>query len=150
MHAAQALHEHFVAATDFAVMHSSEPHIRASFGFPDKLWPLIRRSFWRHKKVTSKDCVLCCWSSWGSHVAPPLPLSAVAGRLDFALTPTGLKVYEYNADSASCLLQCGEIQVCALAGCMMMMRGGPPILHDRRVGCIRRGCRHYRGPRCWG
>ena len=41
---------------------------------------------------------------------------AVAGRLDFSLTPSGLKVYEYNADSASCLMQCGEIQVLGNVG----------------------------------
>jgi glutathionylspermidine amidase/synthetase len=34
----------------------------------------------------------------------------ITGRFDFAMTEAGLKVYEYNADSASCYMECGKIQ----------------------------------------
>ncbi|HBC57006.1 MAG TPA: hypothetical protein DCZ03_07570 [Gammaproteobacteria bacterium] len=34
----------------------------------------------------------------------------IAGRIDFAVNENGIKLYEYNADSASCLMECGKIQ----------------------------------------
>ncbi|KDO18332.1 hypothetical protein SPRG_21714 [Saprolegnia parasitica CBS 223.65] len=83
-YATDHLHHMFLDATDYVLHHEKElgPHFR----IPQKLWPRIRRSWFRRKP----DCV--------------------AGRFDFTLTHDGLKVYEYNADSASCLLECGLTQ----------------------------------------
>ncbi|KDO30544.1 hypothetical protein SPRG_04445 [Saprolegnia parasitica CBS 223.65] len=83
-YATDHLHHMFLDATDYVLHHEKElgPHFR----IPQKLWPRIRRSWFRRKP----DCV--------------------AGRFDFTLTQDGLKVYEYNADSASCLLECGLTQ----------------------------------------
>ncbi|OQR95893.1 bifunctional glutathionylspermidine amidase/glutathionylspermidine synthetase [Thraustotheca clavata] len=83
-YATDHLHHMFLDATDYVLHHEKElgPHFR----IPSKLWSRIRRSWFRRKP----DCV--------------------AGRFDFTLTSAGLKVYEYNADSASCLLECGYVQ----------------------------------------
>jgi glutathionylspermidine amidase/synthetase len=78
------LHRIFLIATDLVIEDTTG--IKSHFVIPDKLWPKIKNS-WK----TSKTDV-------------------VSGRFDIALTPKGIKVYEYNADSASCLLECGEIQ----------------------------------------
>lgn len=82
--ATSVVHKLFMAATDYALLHQST--VRASFALGDKLWPLIRRSWYASKRDT------------------------ISGRLDWTITPTGLKCYEYNADSASCLFECGEVQ----------------------------------------
>lgn len=57
------------------------------FGIPEELWPRVRRSF--------EKC--------------PYQLT---GRFDFVVNEGGtqLKMFEYNADSASTLLECGVIQ----------------------------------------
>ena len=34
----------------------------------------------------------------------------ITGRFDFCVSPRGIKVYEYNCDSASCYMECGKIQ----------------------------------------
>ncbi|OQS00676.1 bifunctional glutathionylspermidine amidase/glutathionylspermidine synthetase [Achlya hypogyna] len=83
-YATNHLHHMFLDATDYVLHHEKE--FGSYFRIPPKLWPRIRRSWFRRKP------------------------DFVAGRFDFALTPTGIKVYEYNADSASCLLECGLTQ----------------------------------------
>jgi glutathionylspermidine amidase/synthetase len=77
------LHNIFLNATKYVV---ENPSLHRNFNIPEKLWPKIEKS-WKNRKT-----------------------DIISGRFDFSLTPNGLKVYEYNADSASCLLECGEIQ----------------------------------------
>ena len=56
------------------------------FGFPDIYWDLATKSFKKGDKP-------------------------ISGRLDYSITPdNGIKCYEYNADSASCLMECGYTQ----------------------------------------
>ncbi|RHY09041.1 hypothetical protein DYB36_003733, partial [Aphanomyces astaci] len=83
-YATEHLHHMFLDATDYVLHHEKElgPHFR----LPSALWPRIRRSWFRRKP------------------------DALAGRFDFTLTESGIKVYEYNADSASCLMECGYNQ----------------------------------------
>ena len=82
--ATEELHRKFLNATDYVIGHQGE--FAHHFGFPKGLWPRIRNSwFTRNRDI-------------------------IAGRFDLSLTETGLKAYEYNADSASCLMECGYIQ----------------------------------------
>jgi glutathionylspermidine amidase/synthetase len=60
------------------------------FNLPPVLWPRLRRS-WEGRRSRT-----------------------ITGRFDFSLSERGLKVYEYNADSASCHMECGKVQ-CAWA-----------------------------------
>ncbi|KAH9163853.1 hypothetical protein LEN26_000300 [Aphanomyces euteiches] len=83
-HATGQLHDMFFQATQYVLEHEAE--VGGYFHIPTVLWPLIRRSWARSKH------------------------DIVSARFDFALTDDGIKVYEYNADSASCLLECGYIQ----------------------------------------
>ncbi|ETV94022.1 hypothetical protein H310_12070 [Aphanomyces invadans] len=83
-HATEDLHSMFVRATEYVL--ENEADVGKYFHIPDVLWPKIRRS-WAQSKH-----------------------DVVSGRFDFALTNEGIKVYEYNADSASCLLECGYVQ----------------------------------------
>lgn len=79
------LHLMFLHATEHVMgLADSDPLLR-KFDVPDRMWPLIRRS-WRKESIT------------------------IAGRFDLALGPKGPKVYEYNADSAATLVECGLIQ----------------------------------------
>ena len=82
--ATNELHKIFLSATDYVLHHEKE--IGHHFKIPAKLWPKIRKSWFRNRR------------------------DLISGRLDFAITENGMKVYEYNADSASCLLECGFIQ----------------------------------------
>jgi glutathionylspermidine amidase/synthetase len=83
--ATDELHTLFLDATDY-VLHHSHTAIGKAFQFPEAMWRKIRRSWWQRRR------------------------DIVAGRFDFALTNDGVKVYEYNADSASCLFECGNVQ----------------------------------------
>lgn len=72
-------------------LHATEKVLRddellAHFNIPRVLWPRLKRSWQtrRHQMIN--------------------------GRFDFCLTHDGLKVYEYNADSASCHTEAGLIQ----------------------------------------
>lgn len=81
--ATDELHRMFLNATE-QVVYNEE--LLSKFQIPKKLYQRIRKSWqFRHNDY-------------------------VSGRFDFSLTPQGVKVYEYNADSASCLLECGYIQ----------------------------------------
>lgn len=55
------------------------------FDIPEVLWPRIRLS-WQHRRH-----------------------QMITGRLDFCMDERGIKVYEYNADSASCHTEAGLI-----------------------------------------
>ena len=81
--ATNELHALFLHATDRVLR---EPDLLARFGFPDALLPRIRQS----------------WQNRRTH--------AITGRFDFAMTAKGLKVFEYNIDSASCHMECGRVQ----------------------------------------
>ncbi|RHY25782.1 hypothetical protein DYB32_008100 [Aphanomyces invadans] len=83
-YATEHLHHMFLDATDYVLHHEKE--LGHYFRLPPALWPRIRRSWFRSKP------------------------DVLAGRFDFALTENGVKVYEYNADSASCLMECGYNQ----------------------------------------
>lgn len=73
----------FARATDHVCKH---PEIWNSFGFPEEYWQRALDSFYKGDKV-------------------------ISGRLDFSITQkNGIKCFEYNADSASCLFECAETQ----------------------------------------
>lgn len=82
-HASNELHAMFMHATDF-VLDSDE--LLERFGFPAVIWPRLRHS----------------WNNRRNHL--------ITGRLDFSVSERGIKLYEYNADSASCYMECGHIQ----------------------------------------
>jgi glutathionylspermidine amidase/synthetase len=77
------LHSMFAQATGHVLRN---PHYWPNFGFPENFWPMASRSYDRGDKN------LC-------------------GRFDFAISPEyGIKCYEYNTDSASCLIECAHTQ----------------------------------------
>lgn len=81
--ATNELHLMFLHATDRVL---KDDELLSRFNIPANLWPRLRRS-WnnrRHQMIT--------------------------GRFDFCMSAKGLKVYEYNADSASCHTETGLIQ----------------------------------------
>ncbi len=83
-HASEELHQMFMHATD-RVLEDDERLRR--FAIPEVLWPRIRRSWANRRQET------------------------VTGRFDFCLTPRhGLKLYEYNTDSAACHMEAGRVQ----------------------------------------
>ncbi|RHY05815.1 hypothetical protein DYB36_006296 [Aphanomyces astaci] len=108
-HATDELHDMFFKATEFVL--DNEGEVGKFFHIPDVLWPKIRRSW-----AISKHDV-------------------VSGRFDFALTSGGIKVYEYNADSASCLLECGYVQDAwaAAAGVASVGRSSSATLFQQLV-----------------
>ncbi|HEY5643571.1 MAG TPA: bifunctional glutathionylspermidine amidase/synthase [Woeseiaceae bacterium] len=81
--ATNELHAMFLHATE-AVLHDDE--LLERFNFPRILWPRLRQS----------------WSNRRNE--------AITGRFDFAMRPNGIKVYEYNCDSASCHMEAGKVQ----------------------------------------
>lgn len=84
--ASEELHVMFLCATEHVLMEcvDTDPLLH-KFNIPDRLWPIIRRS-WKRDRTT------------------------ISGRFDIALGAQGPKVYEYNADSAAALVECGLIQ----------------------------------------
>lgn len=83
IHATNELHLMFLHATEKVL---NDENLLAHFNIPSSLWPRLRRS----------------WSKRRGHM--------ITGRFDFCMTEKGLKVYEYNADSASCYLEAGRLQ----------------------------------------
>jgi glutathionylspermidine amidase/synthetase len=81
--ATDELHGMFMHATDYVLQH---PEMLEGFGFPDGILPRIRQS-------------------WDNRLN-----QLITSRFDFALSENGLKVYEYNCDSASCYMEVGKIQ----------------------------------------
>ncbi|MCB1684685.1 MAG: glutathionylspermidine synthase family protein, partial [Pseudomonadales bacterium] len=81
--ATNELHAMFLHATEFALHDDSALE---KFNIPRVLWPKIRQSWANRRNQT------------------------ITGRFDFALTDKGMKVYEYNCDSASCHMDTGKVQ----------------------------------------
>ncbi|MZI95608.1 bifunctional glutathionylspermidine amidase/synthase [Vibrio sp. CAIM 722] len=81
--ATNELHLMYLHATDKVLRDDT---LLANFNIPQVLWPRLRRS-WQTRRN-----------------------QMINGRFDFCLTHKGLKVYEYNADSASCHTEAGLIQ----------------------------------------
>jgi len=82
-HASNEMHAMFMQATDHVLENDA---LLERFGFPRVLWPRLRQS----------------WNNRRNHM--------ITGRLDFSISEHGVKVYEYNADSASCYMECGQVQ----------------------------------------
>ncbi|WP_428033850.1 bifunctional glutathionylspermidine amidase/synthase [Amphritea sp.] len=82
-HASNELHGLFMHATEYVL---SDDNLLAKFNLPNAVLPKVRQS----------------WDNRLNEV--------ITSRFDFALTPQGLKVYEYNCDSASCYMEAGKVQ----------------------------------------
>ncbi|MBB1376684.1 bifunctional glutathionylspermidine amidase/synthase [Pseudoalteromonas sp. SR43-2] len=82
-HATNELHGLFMHATDYVLQH---PELLKKFNLPDVVLNKIRQS-------------------WDNRLN-----QLITSRFDFALTTAGLKVYEYNCDSASCYMESGKVQ----------------------------------------
>ncbi|MBN2752672.1 MAG: glutathionylspermidine synthase family protein, partial [Rhodospirillaceae bacterium] len=85
--ATNELHAMFLHATHMVLQ---DDDLLRHFNLPPVLWPRLRQS-WENRRTRM-----------------------ITGRFDFSLSEQGLKVYEYNADSASCHMECARIQ-CAWA-----------------------------------
>lgn len=81
--ATNELHALFMHATDYVLQDDS---LLEKFNIPRAIWPRIHQS-WDNRRN-----------------------QMITGRFDFCVTEKGVKVYEYNADSASCYMECGSIQ----------------------------------------
>jgi len=105
--ATNELHALFLHATDHVLQDEER---LSKFGIPPSVWPKMYES-WDNRRN-----------------------QMITGRLDFAVTPNGIKVYEYNADSASCHTEAAIIQGkwARHVGCD---EGSDPgaILYDRLV-----------------
>ncbi len=77
------LHALFLHATDYVLRDDA---LLERFNIPRALWPKIHQS-WNNRRN-----------------------QMVTGRFDFSVSERGLKVYEYNCDSASCHMEAGKIQ----------------------------------------
>ena len=80
--ATNELHIMYLHATDKVL---KDDDLLRRFDIPEILWPRLRRS-WQKRRY-----------------------QAITGRLDFCMDERGLKVYEYNSDSASCHIEAGLI-----------------------------------------
>jgi len=81
--ATNQLHSLFMHATDYVLR---DDRLLARFRIPRALWPRIHNS-WDNRRN-----------------------QMITGRFDFAMSEAGLKVYEYNCDSAACYMECGKVQ----------------------------------------
>ncbi len=81
--ATNELHRMFLHATNHVL---EDQALLRRFNFPPALWPRIHQS-WNNRRN-----------------------EMITGRFDFALSPRGVKAYEYNADSASCAMETGFVQ----------------------------------------
>jgi glutathionylspermidine amidase/synthetase len=81
--ASNELHALFLHATDYVLQHEE---LLARFNLPRVLWSRIKQS-WDNRRN-----------------------EMITGRFDFCLHDGGIKVYEYNCDSASCYMECGKVQ----------------------------------------
>ncbi|BFM10041.1 bifunctional glutathionylspermidine amidase/synthase [Simiduia litorea] len=81
--ATNELHLMFMHATQAVLQDDA---LLEKFNIPKSLWPRLRKS----------------WDNRKGHM--------ITGRFDFCVTEKGIKVYEYNADSASCHTEAGRIQ----------------------------------------
>jgi glutathionylspermidine amidase/synthetase len=81
--ATNELHALFMHATNYVLQDDA---LLRNFNIPEALWPRIHQS-WDNRRN-----------------------QMITGRFDFSMSERGLKVYEYNCDSASCHMECGKIQ----------------------------------------
>jgi glutathionylspermidine amidase/synthetase len=81
--ATNELHAMFMHATNYVLRDDA---LLRRFNLPPALWPRIHQS-WDNRRN-----------------------EMITGRFDFAMTEQGLKVYEYNCDSASCHMETGKVQ----------------------------------------
>ncbi len=81
--ATNELHALYMHATEYVLR--NDEHL-ARFNLPQALWPRIHQS-WDNRRN-----------------------QMITGRFDFSLSERGLKVYEYNCDSASCHMETGKVQ----------------------------------------
>ncbi|MBO6561165.1 MAG: bifunctional glutathionylspermidine amidase/synthase [Nisaea sp.] len=81
--ATNELHRMFLHATNLVL---NDEKLLRKFNLPPAIWPRIQKS----------------WSNRRNEM--------ITGRFDFSLSEHGLKVYEYNADSASCHMETGVVQ----------------------------------------
>jgi len=81
--ATDELHGLFMHATDYVLNH---PELLAKFSLPDAILPKLRQS-------------------WDNRLN-----QLITSRFDFSMSEKGLKVYEYNCDSASCYMEAGKVQ----------------------------------------
>lgn len=81
--ATNELHGLFMHATDYVLQHD---HLLERFGLPQSILPRLR-------------------TSWENRLN-----QLITSRFDFSMSEKGLKVYEYNCDSASCYMETGKIQ----------------------------------------
>lgn len=81
--ATDELHALFMHATDYVLQ---DDRLLERFNIPRAIWPKIHQS-WDNRRN-----------------------QLITGRFDFTLSERGLKVYEYNCDSASCHMECGKVQ----------------------------------------
>ncbi len=81
--ATNELHLMFMHATQAVLQHDE---LLERFNIPRALWPRLRKS-WENRRG-----------------------QMITGRFDFCVSERGVKVYEYNADSASCHMEAGRVQ----------------------------------------
>lgn len=81
--ATEELHGLFMHATDYVLQH---PDLLARFALPTSILAKLRQS-------------------WDNRLN-----QLITSRFDFAMSDKGLKVYEYNCDSASCYMEAGKVQ----------------------------------------
>jgi len=81
--ATNELHLMFSHATQAVLQDDA---LLAHFNIPKALWPRLRKS-WENRRG-----------------------QVLTGRFDFCISDRGVKVYEYNADSASCHMEAGRVQ----------------------------------------
>ncbi len=82
--ATNELHLMIMHAINFVLRDDS---LLEKFCIPQNLWPKLHTS-WDNRKN-----------------------EMITGRFDFVIREEGLKLYEYNCDSASCHMECGKIQI---------------------------------------
>ncbi|TNH06449.1 bifunctional glutathionylspermidine amidase/synthase [Testudinibacter sp. TR-2022] len=107
--ATNELHLMYLHATDKVL---KDDQLLSRFNIPKILWPRLRLS-WQNRRYET-----------------------ITGRLDFCMDERGLKVYEYNADSASCHAETGAILPlwAAQAGLQLGTDPGANLL-DNLVDC---------------
>jgi glutathionylspermidine amidase/synthetase len=103
--ATNELHAMFLHATEYVLRDDA---LLEKFNIPRVIWPRIHQS-WNNRRN-----------------------EMVTGRFDFALSERGLKVYEYNCDSASLHMDAGKVQGMWAAhfGCDVGRNPGQHLLAD--------------------
>ncbi|MEQ8860288.1 MAG: bifunctional glutathionylspermidine amidase/synthase [Pseudomonadales bacterium] len=103
--ASNELHALFMHATEYVLR---DDELLEKFAIPRAVWPRIQQS----------------WNNRRSQM--------ITGRFDFSLSSRGLKVYEYNCDSASCHMDTGKVQGrwAAHFGCQVGRDPGAPLLKE--------------------